>query len=76
MSINDKLKACPCCGSKAEVNWGRPDLRECIAYVKCLDCGLHTRNCYGKTDRKAADDAVAAWNTRSTGVQLTLWEEM
>lgn len=64
MSVNDKLLPCPCCGSKAEMQWGRPDLSVWIAYVKCTNCGMSTRNCYGKNDKEAAKGAVEAWNAR------------
>lgn len=57
-----KLKACPCCGSKAEVRdtldfW---DGVEHIYQVKCTKCGLMTEKY--RTGKWAKD----AWNRRDS----------
>lgn len=64
-----KAKECPCCGHKAEVNYGR-NHEVCWAYVVCHNCGLHSRNFRGKTDRDAGNKALEAWNRRTEQMAL------
>lgn len=64
---------CPCCGAKAEVNWGR-NHKECWAYVVCHNCGLHTRNHHGKTDKETAANAIETWNRRQEQMALFTFE--
>lgn len=69
--MKPKPDRCPCCGSKAEVNWGRTHV-DTWAYVICHNCGLRTRNYHGKTDGDAAGNATEAWNRRVEQPLFTL----
>jgi hypothetical protein len=54
---NEKIKPCPCCGSKAKVFQDYHN----NSLVQCVVCGLGTLHCH--------DEAVAikAWNKRVKG---------
>lgn len=52
------LLPCPFCGGQAELREGE----EC-AYVQCLVTKMH-RGPFIDGDNNAADEAIAAWNTR------------
>lgn len=63
------LKACPFCGSKAELKQAHYLESELpYSYVHCMssDCSLHhnTAHFSGQSEQKNAENAVTAWNLR------------
>ena len=56
----DKLKPCPFCGGKAEI-----ERHVCAVYVRCKECKSSTAAFTAMIERCALDDAVKAWNRRT-----------
>lgn len=69
-----KLKACPYCGGKAEINWPGGAVRlirsGVIITIRCKRCGAESAGVnlvYGDDDTvkfgiKELDDTIAVWN--------------
>lgn len=58
--MNDiKLKPCPFCGGKAEV-----ENHVCAVYVRCKECHASTAASTAMLERCALDDVVELWNRR------------
>lgn len=63
------LKACPFCGSKAELKQAHYLESELpYSYVRCVnpECSLHTNSAHfsGGSEGRNSQDAVTAWNQR------------
>lgn len=61
------LKACPCCGSKAELKQAHYlESEKPYSYVHCTnaECVLHnhTPHFSSENEQKNAEDAISAWN--------------
>ena len=50
--------SCPCCGGAGKIRTARSHGNIGGNYVKCLNCGLHTRQ------YNSLKEAVLAWNRR------------
>lgn len=65
-----KLKNCPCCGGKAEIQTSTKPDGHCyyrVIYVKCTECGMKTRELIsdGYYDEwHTPEEAAELWNRR------------
>lgn len=78
--INDVIKPCPWCGSKAEVDITDLEGPNGRGYPGCFDIKVKCTNCgatkpgglfstvYDDDEESAAKKAIDAWNTRWDGI--------
>ena len=59
-STKYKLKSCPFCGSKAEIEEKYTYNSDIICWVECIECGCRTDDSYIENIEKLVD----VWNTR------------
>lgn len=60
-----ELKPCPCCRGKAKLFAGQESWGAYYAFVKCLACGLQTREIRTATPDSCIKMVTIGWNWRA-----------
>lgn len=60
-----KLKPCPFCGCKANIQKRTFGDNTGYAFVSCESCGASTKNFHKSLDYCAVEEAIKVWNRRT-----------
>lgn len=62
----DKLKPCPFCGGKAELEHSGD--RPAFSYIRCTNCCLKSPGIMISFSKSSDEEAIANWNRRANNV--------